>query len=145
MKIIQVQTQAEAAGAQRVSDMVGDGLRARGHTVRTVFMYRKTDVYDGDPFADFIRRTPPSGLFDQACAAMGLIRYLRAQRPDAVITYQYWGNLFGTIGGRLSGARVLVANQSFTGNRDHHVVLDVHVGERGKRVFVPRSAGRPLG
>jgi glycosyltransferase involved in cell wall biosynthesis len=112
MKIIQVQTQAEAAGAQRVSDMVGEGLRARGHEVRTVFMYRKTDVYDEDPFADFIQRTSPSGVLDQARAAMGLIGYLRAQRPEAVITYQYWGNLFGTVGGRLSGARVLVANQS---------------------------------
>ncbi|TIT61229.1 MAG: glycosyltransferase family 1 protein, partial [Mesorhizobium sp.] len=54
MKIIQVQTQAEAAGAQRISDMVGEGLRVRGHDVRTVFMYRKTDAFDGDPYADFI-------------------------------------------------------------------------------------------
>ena len=35
MKIIQVQTQAEAGGAQHVSDMLGAGLRARGHDVRT--------------------------------------------------------------------------------------------------------------
>ena len=35
MKIIQVQTQAEAAGAQRISTMVGEGLRARGHEVHT--------------------------------------------------------------------------------------------------------------
>ena len=40
------------------------------------------------------------------------------------------------------GKRVMVANQSFTGDREHHVILDVHVGERGKRVFVPSSAGR---
>ena len=40
------------------------------------------------------------------------------------------------------GRRVMVANQSFSGNRDHHAVLDVYVGERGKRVFVPRNAGR---
>ena len=40
------------------------------------------------------------------------------------------------------GRSVMVANQSFTGDRDHHAILDVHVGERGKPVFVPRSAGR---
>ena len=61
MKIVQVQTQAEAAGAQRVSDMVGEGLRARGHQVRTVFMYRKTDVYDRDPNADFVLCRRPRG------------------------------------------------------------------------------------
>ncbi len=112
MKIIQVQTQAEAAGAQRISDMVGAGLQARGHDVRTVFMYRKTDVYDGDPNADFILRSTPRGPAGRARAAFGLIRYLIRERPDAVITYQYWGNLFGTIGGRLAGARHLIANQS---------------------------------
>ncbi|MCC2113855.1 MAG: glycosyltransferase family 4 protein, partial [Hyphomicrobiales bacterium] len=86
--------------------------RARGHDVRTVSMYRKTDVYDGDPNADFILRSPPGGLAGQARAILGLIRHLIREKPDAVITYQYWGNLFGTIGGRLAGARHLIANQS---------------------------------
>jgi glycosyltransferase involved in cell wall biosynthesis len=112
MKIVQVQTQAEAAGAQRVSDMVGEGLRARGHDVRTVFMYRKTPVYDDDPNADFVLFEPPGGLVGQLRAAAGLISYLRAARPDAVISYQHYGNVFGTIGGRLAGARHIVANQS---------------------------------
>lgn len=112
MKIIQVQTQAEAAGAQRVSDMVGEGLRARGHDVRTVFMYRKTEAYDHDAHADFVLREPPRGLLGQIEASFGLIRYLRRVRPDAVISYQHYGNIFGTLGARLAGARHVVANQS---------------------------------
>jgi sugar lactone lactonase YvrE len=40
------------------------------------------------------------------------------------------------------GRRVMVANQSFAGDRDHHAILDVYVGERGRRVFVPAGAGR---
>jgi sugar lactone lactonase YvrE len=40
------------------------------------------------------------------------------------------------------GRRLMVANQSFTGNRENHAILDVYVGERGKQVFVPRRAGR---
>ncbi|MDX8477535.1 glycosyltransferase family 4 protein [Mesorhizobium sp. VK24D] len=112
MKIVQVQTQAEAAGAQRVSDMVGEGLRARGHQVRTVFMYRKTEAYDGDPHADFILTEQPRGLPGQMRATIGLVHYLRAARPDAVITYQHYGNIFGTIGARLAGVRHIVANQS---------------------------------
>jgi len=112
MKIIQVQTQAEAAGAQRVSDMVGTGLRKRGHEVRTVFMYRKTGAYDGDPFADFVLKEPPCGLAGQIRASAGLMAYLCRARPDAVISYQHYGNIFGTIGGRLAGARHIIANQN---------------------------------
>ncbi|MDR3473087.1 MAG: glycosyltransferase family 4 protein [Devosia sp.] len=112
MKIVQVQTQAEAAGAQRISDMLGECLRSRGHDVRTVFMYRKTDVYDQDPFADFVLAQRPRGLAGQIQASLGLFAYLRAARPDAVISFQHFGNIFGTIGGRLAGARHLVANQS---------------------------------
>lgn len=112
MKIVQVQTQAEAAGAQRISDMVGEGLRARGHDVRTVFMYRKTDAYDRDAHADFILTGRPKGLPGQIWATVGLVKYLRKARPDAVITYQHYGNIFGTIGARLAGVRHIIANQS---------------------------------
>jgi glycosyltransferase involved in cell wall biosynthesis len=112
MKVVQVQTQADAAGAQRVSDMVGSGLRERGHEVRTVFMYRKTAAYDDDPFADFVLSEPPRGLAGQIRASAGLMAYLRRARPDAVISYQHYGNIFGTIGGRFAGARHIIANQS---------------------------------
>jgi glycosyltransferase involved in cell wall biosynthesis len=112
VKVVQVQTQAEAAGAQRVSDMVGEGLRARGHDVRTVFMYRKTDVYDGDPYADFVLADRPRGTIDQVRAVAGLVAYLRRARPEVVISYQHYGNIFGTLGARLAGARHVIANQS---------------------------------
>jgi glycosyltransferase involved in cell wall biosynthesis len=112
VKIVQVQTQAEAGGAQRISDMLGDGLRARGHDVRTVFLYRKTAVYDQDPFADFILHVPPKGLAGQVRAVIGLVRYLRKTRPEAVLSFQHYGNLFGTLGARLAGVRTIIANQS---------------------------------
>lgn len=112
MKIVQVQTQAEAAGAQRVSDMVGEGLRARGHEVRTVFMYRKTDAYDDDPNADFVLHGRPRGLADQVRAVAGLIAHVRRERPDAVISYQHYGNIFGTLAARFAGVATIVANQS---------------------------------
>jgi glycosyltransferase involved in cell wall biosynthesis len=123
MKIVQVQTQAEAAGAQRISDMVGEGLRARGHDVRTVFMYRKTQAYDHDAFADFVLRERPGGLLGQIKASFGLLRYLRRTRPDAVISYQHYGNIFGTLGARLAGACHVVANQS--GAPQKHGVMGV--------------------
>jgi len=112
MKIIQVQTQAEAAGAQRISDMVGDGLREAGHEVSTVFMYRKTAVYDDLPHVEFILRQPPRGPLDQIRACWGLISYLRREKPEAVLCYQYYGVAFGALGAWLAGARHIVANQS---------------------------------
>jgi glycosyltransferase involved in cell wall biosynthesis len=112
MKIVQVQTQAEAAGAQRISDIVGAGLRGKGHSVRTVFMYRKTDAYDADPHADFILKERPHGVFDQLKACIGLVAYVRRERPDAVISYQHYGNIFGTIAALLSGTRRRIVNQS---------------------------------
>jgi glycosyltransferase involved in cell wall biosynthesis len=112
MKIVQVQTQAEAAGAQRVSDMVGEGLRRRGHQVRTVFLYRKTAAYDADPNADFALDAKPRGIFDELRAVLRLIRYMRRERPDAVLAYQHFGSVFGTVAGRLAGVTKILANQS---------------------------------
>lgn len=135
MKIVQVQTQAEAAGAQRVSDMVGAGLRQSGHCVTTVFMYRKTAAYDGVPHVDFILARPPRHFFDKLRAACGLFAYLRRQAPDVVITYQHFGNLFGAIGARLAGAACVVANQSGAplsgGSRGIATRLDRWLGSLG--------------
>ena len=41
-----------------------------------------------------------------------------------------------------AGRRVFVANQSFSGDRDHHAILDVYVGERGEPVWIRCRAGR---
>jgi len=38
------------------------------------------------------------------------------------------------------GTRVLVANQSFTGDATHHAILDVEVGEPGRAPYLPKSA-----
>jgi sugar lactone lactonase YvrE len=39
-----------------------------------------------------------------------------------------------------AGKRVLVANQSFTGDTSHHAILDVWVGVRGRPTYLPRRA-----
>ena len=135
MKILQVQTQAEAGGAQRISDMLGEGLRARGHQVRTVFLYRKTDVYDQDPYADFILTEPPKGPFGQMRAVLGLVGHMRKARPDAVVSFQHYGNIAGTLAARACGARSILANQSgapeLRGLRGAATAADVLMGMTG--------------
>ena len=45
---------------------------------------------------------------------------------------------------RFLGTRLIVANQSFTGNRDNQALLDVEVTEHGLRELIPgRDATRP--
>lgn len=123
MKIVQVQTQATAAGAQRISDMVGEGLRARGHEVRTVFMYRLSDVYDADPHADFLLDHTPRSIIEQVQAVFRLIGYMRREKPDGVLTFQHYGNLFGSIAARLAAGNRIVANQSGAPHRSGHLGL----------------------
>jgi sugar lactone lactonase YvrE len=38
------------------------------------------------------------------------------------------------------GSRILVANQSFTGDTIHQAILDVYVGERGRAPYLPKTA-----
>ena len=39
-----------------------------------------------------------------------------------------------------AGKRILVANQSYTGNTANHAILDVWIGVRGQKTFLPRHA-----
>jgi glycosyltransferase involved in cell wall biosynthesis len=112
IKVLQVQTQAEAAGAQRVSDLVAEGLRAQGHAVRTAFMYRKTAAYDNDPHAIFISKIERMSFFGRVKIALRLIRLVNSEKPAALITYQHYGNIVGGLAGWLSSTSVIIANQS---------------------------------
>lgn len=107
-----MQTQAEAGGAQRISQQLTHLLVARGHDVRTAFLYRKTPVFDEDSRADILVETPPTNSLQRLSAAASLLPYLASQRPDAIITFQHFGNIVGTIAGRLSGCRKIIANQN---------------------------------
>lgn len=74
-------------------------------------MYRYSDAYDHAEHADILSPHKASGLADKLKVAWALTRYLRRTRPDAVITYDYWGNLFGAAGARLAGVPIVIANQ----------------------------------
>lgn len=124
-----------AAGAQRISDTLANGLRANGHQVRTVFLYRKTSAYDDDPNVDFLFSKEPTNDLQRASAIIRLITYFRQNKPDAVITFQHYGNILGSIAARLTGRKIVIANQ--TGTPDFAeisklvVFLDKFLGSAG--------------
>jgi glycosyltransferase involved in cell wall biosynthesis len=112
IEVLQIQTQAEAAGAQRVSDVVAEGLRAKGYGVRTAFMYRKTAAYDDDPYAIFVSPAEASSFLGRLKIALRLIKLVKSEKPRALITYQHYGNIVGGLAGWLSSTSVIIANQS---------------------------------
>ena len=125
LRILQIQTQAEAGGAQRVSDTVAEGLRTNGHSVCTAFMYRKSAAYDEDSHAIFISKQIPTNLFGRIKVAFDVVRFVKSYKPDAVITYQHYGNIIGAFAGTLARAHIVIANQTGNpGKRGIRQVLD---------------------
>jgi hypothetical protein len=56
-RVLLIQTQAENAGAQEISRLVGAGLTARGYDVHSLFFFRKTDSFDEPPNTLYSART----------------------------------------------------------------------------------------
>jgi glycosyltransferase involved in cell wall biosynthesis len=112
VRVLQIQTQAEAAGAQRISQLIAAGLRDRGYDVRTVFMYRKTAAFDDDAHAIFVSKTEPRSALSRLQTAVRLIRFVKSDKPDVVITYQHYGNIVGALAARVAAAPTVIANQS---------------------------------
>ena len=111
-RIVLVQTQAEGAGAQEISRILGLGLEARGYDVHHVFFFRRTAAYDQQPNTFFCALERPNGPLGVARMFAALVRHLRELRPDVVLCFQHYGNLIGTLAARLAGIRAVVANRT---------------------------------
>ncbi|HVL73826.1 MAG TPA: glycosyltransferase, partial [Beijerinckiaceae bacterium] len=112
IRICLLQTQAENAGAQEISRLVGDGLSARGFAVRHVFLFRRTAGFDHRADAVFCAPRRPRTLGEALRLFANLYRILRRERPDVLLCFQHWGNLVGAVLGRLARAGRIVANQN---------------------------------
>src|SRR2546423_4307857 len=111
-RVVLVQTQAEAAGAQEISRILGRGLEARGYEVHYVFFFRRTDAFDDIPNTFFCVRQRPTGIRSVSQMLFLLIRHLQKLRPDAVLCFQHYGNIIGAAAARIAGARTVIANRT---------------------------------
>lgn len=109
-RILFIQTQAENAGAQEVSRLLGEHLTSRGHEVRHVFFYKKSDDFAAPPNTFIVCETRPSKkeVFNFLTA---LYKCIKEFRPDCVFCFQHFGNVLGAPVARLAGSPVIVANQ----------------------------------
>ena len=116
MKILQIVTQREAAGAQQHAISMARELRRRGYGVSTLFLYRKRPAYEGEPDTADLLPTAPHSLADAVKLVRGLWRILHpadaGERPDVVITYSHWSNALAAPLAWLAGIRLIIANQT---------------------------------
>jgi glycosyltransferase involved in cell wall biosynthesis len=110
VRIVQVVTQMEAAGAQAVALQLGDGLRSRGHSVETWFLYIKRPAFTSLPHVRAVWPRPASAARYPAIAAR-LLAMLRAERPDAVISHTHYANVMGQAAAAAAGVRRRIAVQ----------------------------------
>lgn len=110
-RILLLQTQAENAGAQEISRLVGAGLTARGYDVHNLFFYRKSSLFDEPPNTQYCAPDRPA----HPVALLGLLwklgQLIRAKRWDAVLTFQHYGNTIGGAVSRLVNPAPVIANQ----------------------------------
>ena len=113
-KVVFLQTQAENAGAQEVARQLAHGAERNAWRARQIFFFRRTDAFDHEDNVFFCARQRPSSLLGVPALLYRLHRELRREKPDAVVTFQHYGNIIGAPIARLAGARLIIANQVST-------------------------------
>ncbi|WP_375309808.1 glycosyltransferase family 4 protein [Bradyrhizobium sp. A5] len=111
LHVLLVQTQAENAGAQEISRLLGAGLSARGHRVSNLFFFRKSDSFDEPPDTFYCATSRPGNPLSLLRMLGRLGGHIRMIRPDAVLTFQHFGNVIGAGMTRLVSRAPVVANQ----------------------------------
>jgi len=109
--VLLVQTQAENAGAQEISRLLGAGLTARGYRVTNLFFFRKSEFFDEPPDTLYCASRRPGHPLALLRMLWRLGRHIRTTRPDAVLTFQHFGNVIGAGTSRLVCRAPVVANQ----------------------------------
>ncbi|MGY8707628.1 glycosyltransferase family 4 protein [Bradyrhizobium sp. 18BD] len=109
--VLLIQTQAENAGAQEISRLLGAGLRARGYRVTNLFFFRKSESFDEPPDTLYCASSRPGNPLALLRMLWTLGRHIRTLKPDAVLTFQHFGNVIGAGVSRLVSRAPVVANQ----------------------------------
>lgn len=116
IRLLFVQTQAEMAGAQEISRLLGEGLarKQRGgqpeFEIHHLFFYRKTGAFNRWDNVHFCLEGAPKGPLGIASFFFRLVRMMRRIKPDVVLTFQHYGNIFGAPAARLAGVPAIIAN-----------------------------------
>jgi glycosyltransferase involved in cell wall biosynthesis len=132
-RIVLIQTQAEGAGAQEISRLLGDGLERRGCEVHHVFFFRRTAAFDRQSNVYFCANERPRSPVALARMFIRLVRHLRALRPAAVLCFQQYGIALGAPAARMAGVSRVIANRTSSRRTEAAVLrwLDLAYGLSG--------------
>jgi glycosyltransferase involved in cell wall biosynthesis len=111
-RVVMIQTQAEGAGAQEISRILGQGFEAQGYEVHHVFFFRRTSAFDSVPNAFFCALQRPAGVSGVVSMFTVLVRHLGELRPDVVLCFQHYGNIVGALAARVAGTKAIIANRT---------------------------------
>ncbi|GMO22838.1 MULTISPECIES: glycosyltransferase family 4 protein [unclassified Bradyrhizobium] len=111
LHVLLAQTQAENAGAQEISRLLGAGLTARGYRVTNLFFFRKSDSFDEPPDTLYCAPSRPGNPVALLRMLWTLGRHISTIKPDAVLTFQHFGNVIGGGVTRLVSRAPVIANQ----------------------------------
>jgi glycosyltransferase involved in cell wall biosynthesis len=121
-RILLLNTQMEAAGAQKAMLQLARGLQARGDYVIVATMYDKGGVVPhfeeryGLTIRNLGMKQPggnnPVSKVVRACRGiLSLLILMRREHPDALQTYSHYSNILGPILGFVAGIPVRVSSQ----------------------------------
>ena len=132
-RILLVQTQAENAGAQEISRLVGAGLTGHGYEVYNLFFFRKSELFDAPPNTIYCWPNRPGNPWALLKFLWQLGREIRRVRPDVVLTFQHYGNVIGGAVSRLISRAPVIANQVSSGLSMNRAVraADIVMGGTG--------------
>jgi glycosyltransferase involved in cell wall biosynthesis len=110
MKIVQIVTQMEAGGAQRVAILLNEALRNRGYDAEVWFLYLKRPAYADFPGVRIILEHKPSGL-DYWKILIKFQQFLQFHKPDILITHTHYANVICQFIARFYGISRRIAVQ----------------------------------
>jgi len=116
LRLLFLQTQAEMAGAQEISRILGEHLAKvpdaehPAFEIHHLFLYKKTDGCDDLPNVRFASLQRPAGLLSGISFLKALLTIMRDVQPDVLLTFQHYGNIVGAPLGRLIGVPHIIAN-----------------------------------
>lgn len=129
-RVVQVVTQREPAGAQRVAHQLHHAFEEAGVESEVLFLYRRADAYDDEPYRDLRAARPgPVGTLG---VLIELVRRWRADRPAAVIGHTFHANVLATLAAAAAGVPRRVAV--------HHVLADFESAARRAVLRLLRAA-----
>jgi glycosyltransferase involved in cell wall biosynthesis len=110
-RVLLIQTQAENAGAQEISRLVGAGLAARGYRVSNLYFFKQSASFEAPPNTRYCAPRRPGTPLSFLRFLWTLAHEIRQSRPDAIMTFQHYGNAIGGGVARLVSSAPVIANQ----------------------------------